>query len=133
MNLIPWGRIAAAVAVAGLLAWAVWAIRDSGKTAGLEAGEAIRADLMAQVATARAQTATCGDALARINEETARGIAEAQARAEAGERAATEAERAAKEAEARAAKALGALSAAKRQPACAAQLEIELCPDIPLL
>lgn len=133
MSVIPWGRIAALVAVLAALAWIAWAIRDSGKEAGLAQGEEARAELAAQLATAKAKATTCAGTLNRINDETARGLAEAEARADAGERAAAAAGKAAREAEARAKSALGALSAAKRRPVCAAQLEVELCPDIPLL
>lgn len=133
MTLIPWGRIAALVAVLAALGWIAWAIRDSGKDAGLAKGEEARAELAAQLATAKAKATTCAGTLNRINDETARGVAEAEERARAAEGAALIADKAAKDAEAEAAKALGALTAAKRTPTCRAQLEMPLCDAIPLL
>lgn len=133
MTLIPWGRIAAMVAVLAALGWVAWAIRDSGKEAGLAKGEKERAALVADLINERSQANTCAATLERITTETERGLAEAAERAAAGERAVEQAAQAAKAAEARAARATGALTAAKRVPACKVQLEMELCTDIPLL
>lgn len=133
MTIIPWGRIALAAGVLALLGWAFYAIRDSGKEAGRAEGEEVRAGLAESLAHAQAQASTCSATLSRITTETERGVAEAEARAAAGERAAAEAAAQAKEAQAKEAQARAALSAAKRVPACKAQLEMTLCDDIPLL
>lgn len=133
MTLIPWGRIAALVAVLAALGWIAWAIRDSGKDAGLAAGEQQRAALASELIHERTQASTCAATLERINDETARGVAEAEERARAAEGAALIADKAAKDAEAEAAKALVALTASKRTPTCRAQLEMPLCDAIPLL
>jgi len=133
VTIVPWARIAIAVALLALLAWAVWAIRDSGKDAGLAAGEEARAALATQLANAKAQATTCAASLATVNAEAERGIREAESRAARGLRAAEEAIADAKRAESEAARARGALAAAKRVPVCRAQLEVPLCDDIPLL
>lgn len=75
----------------------------------------------------------CGQVLADINQETKL----AQQRAAEWKRAAEIADaRASKAADAAAAKVAGAekaLQAAKAKPACRTQLEMALCPEIPLL
>lgn len=96
-------------------------------------GETERMALIALRDNAIASANVCGETLGRINEETTRGMREAEARAQRGEQAVTAAEKAAAQARAKAALATGALQAAKRQPTCRAQLEVELCPAIPLL
>lgn len=133
MTLIPWGRIAILAGVLALLGWAAWEIRDGGKHAGLAEGEEARAGLAEDLALSQAQVATCSDTLGRITTETERGMAEAAERAAAGERAAEQAAAAAQVAQQAKERAERALAEARRIPACKTQLEIELCPSIPLL
>lgn len=96
-------------------------------------GETDRLVLQAQAEIGRAELASCAHSLSSVNDATARGIAEADARAARGARAAADAEAEALRAQADAAAALEALARAKRTPTCAAQLEVSLCDSIPLL
>lgn len=133
MSPVAWAKLGAGVVLALLVWFGYQAIRDSGVDAGKAQGAAERASLALELAHAREQAATCAASLERINTETARGLAEAERRAAAGERAANQAEAAAHAAEQARKQAANALAKAKREPICKAQLEQELCPDIPLL
>lgn len=128
---LKWGGIALAVAL--LFFWVRGLGYDAGQAAGVALGDRDRAQLSARLATAQSDAAACGATLGRVNQETARAIREADARAAAGASAAAQAAAAARDAQEETARASGALTAAKRLPTCRAQLEMPLCDDIPLL
>lgn len=75
----------------------------------------------------------CGQLLSDINDQTQRQIDAAAIAKAAAEQAASRAEAAAAAGQRRAAAAEKALTEAKATPACRSQLELELCPAIPLL
>ncbi|MGH3802378.1 MAG: hypothetical protein ACRDTD_20040, partial [Pseudonocardiaceae bacterium] len=75
----------------------------------------------------------CGQLLSDINDQTQRQIDEAARAKVAAEQAASRAEAAAAAGQRRAAAAEKALAEAKATPVCRSQLELELCPAIPLL
>lgn len=75
----------------------------------------------------------CGQLLSDINDQTQRQIDEAARAKAAAQQAASRAEAAAAAGQRRAAAAEKALQDAKSTPACRSQLELELCPAIPLL
>lgn len=75
----------------------------------------------------------CGQLLSDINDQTQRQIDEAARSKAAAQQAAVRAEAAAVAGQRRAAAAEKALADAKVTPVCRSQLELELCPAIPLL
>lgn len=90
-----------------------------------------KADSDAQDADRRARA--CGQLLSDVNDQSLRQIEDAKRAKDAAEQAANRATAAAQAGERRAKAAEQALQAAKTTPACRSQLEIELCPVIPLL
>lgn len=87
----------------------------------------------AKLSLLEADIGACASTLTRINDESTRAIAEAQARAARGERAVEEAAIATRDAKDARASAAAAMAAARREPACREQLEMPLCASIPLL
>lgn len=75
----------------------------------------------------------CGQTLSDITAETDAAKAEAGRRQAAAEKAADAALKATRQAKAQADQAAKDLVKARAQPTCRAQLEMELCADIPLL
>ncbi|UXB37721.1 hypothetical protein [Stenotrophomonas maltophilia] len=75
----------------------------------------------------------CGQLLQEVNRQTQLAIDEAARQQQAAKEAARLAEAAAAQSQLRATQAEQALQAAKARPACASQLVMELCPEIPLL
>lgn len=75
----------------------------------------------------------CGQTLSDITAETEAAKAEAGRRQAAAEKVAAEATKATQQAKAQADQAAKDLAKAKAKPTCRAQLEMELCADIPLL
>ena len=134
---LPWGRIVATVAMLLLawraVSWGVETIREGGREEARAAAAVEIAQLQGQLATEPTQVATCAASLVRVNEEAARGIREAEARMRRGEIAAAEAQAGARDDAAEGARASGALTAARAEPTCREQLEMTLCPSIPLL
>lgn len=90
-------------------------------------------ELRASLAVQRGQVEACARSLEAVNAATEAEVAEAQRWAKAGQEAARAALQDAREAAERAETARQALQAAKREPTCAEQLEVRLCPSIPLL
>lgn len=88
---------------------------------------------VADLAACRAESRGLARTLSHIDKLTADALAEAEARVAAAQDAAARAEQAEQEAAARQAAATKALRNAMRDPACAEQLEVELCSAIPLL
>lgn len=75
----------------------------------------------------------CGDALSQTSAQTHEAELRAKEWKAAADAADARAARSADEQEAKAASAAKALEQARQKPTCAAQLEMVLCPDIPLL
>lgn len=85
------------------------------------------------LAVQRGQVSACATSLEAVNAATAAEVEEAERMARLGQEAARAALQDAREAAERADAARQALQAAKREPTCAEQLEVRLCPSIPLL
>ena len=90
-------------------------------------------DLTASLATKQGQVDACSKALVAVDAATVEAKADAARRERAGQQAAQAALQAAREAGERQREAERALSEARRDPTCAEQLEVTLCPAIPLL
>jgi len=103
--------------------------QESQRDANAKVLAASEQDAQANLAAANA----CGDALSEISA----GAREAEQRAQEWRAAANAADaragKSAQERDASVAAVARALDKARAKPSCAAQLEIELCPDIPLL
>lgn len=86
-----------------------------------------------RLAVCRGSLTAADAALASVDEQAADNIAAAEARIAAAQDAASRAEQAEQESAARLAATNRALRDATRDPGCAEQLEVQLCPAIPLL
>lgn len=85
------------------------------------------------LAASKGQVSACATSLAAVNRATQAEVDEAIRLARKGEEAAQAARQDAHRAAAREEAARRELQAAKREPTCADQLRVELCPAIPLL
>ena len=90
-------------------------------------------ELRGSLATKQGQVDACSKALVAVDAATIEAQAEAARRERAGQQAAQAALQAAREAGERHREAERALAEARRDPTCAEQLEVRLCPAIPLL
>lgn len=122
----PMGVIITSVALAVVAFGGIQTVRLAGAKAEI-------ASLDSRLSARTIELASCAEALDEVNERANRALSEARERARAGEIAADRARAARDAAEAARDTLAGALAASRRDPTCSEQLEIELCPAIPLL